>query len=260
MSFVLYEKRDHVSIITFNRPERMNALGAALGAELRKVEAEFAADDDAWIAIYTGAGDRAFCAGRDLKEAAELDAKTASTAPSATSPIGRFERIAQDHGKPTIAAINGAAYGGGLEKALACDIRICSDNARMALAEVKVGLCPPGGSFNLPRLIGLSNAMWVLLSGEPVDADDALRMGLVTKVVPQADLLDTAIQMAETIARNAPLAVRATRKLAHLGLEMPLDYARRLGASLIESVWTSEDSIEGAKAFAEKRAPEWRMR
>ncbi len=118
----------------------------------------------------------------------------------------------------------------------------------------------PGGSFNLPRLVGLSNAMWLLLSGEPVDADEGLRIGLLTRVVPQDELMPTALAMAETIAANAPLAVRATRKLAHLGLEMPMDYARRMGASLIESVWTSEDSVEGARAFAEKRAPEWRMR
>ena len=260
MAYVNYEKRDHIAIITLNRPERMNALGRELGAELRTAEAEFVADDDVWVGIYTGAGDRAFCAGRDLKEAAQEEAGSTRAAPQTANPISRFERIAADHGKPTIAAINGAAYGGGLEKALACDIRLCSENARLALAEVKVGLCPPGGSFNLPRLVGLSNAMWLLLSGEPVDAEEALRMGLVTRVVPLPDLLDTAVAMAETIAANAPLAVRATRKLAHLGLEMPLDYARRMGAMLIESVWSSEDAVEGARAFAEKRPPQWAMR
>jgi E-phenylitaconyl-CoA hydratase len=261
MAYVSYEKRGHVAVITLNRPERMNALGRELGAELRAAEAEFAQDDDVWIGIYTGAGDRAFCAGRDLKEAAEEESGT-ERPPSAAppGPITRFERIAADHGKPTIAAINGAAYGGGLEKALTCDIRICSPNARMALAEVKVGLCPPGGSFNLPRLVGLSNAMWLLLSGEPVDAEEALRMGLVSRVVPYPELLDTAVEMAQTIAANAPLAVRATRKLAHLGLEVPLDYARRMGAMLIESVWSSEDAVEGARAFAQKRPPEWRQR
>ncbi len=261
MAYVNYEKRGHIAIITLNRPERMNALGRELSAELRDAEAEFINDDDVWLGIYTGAGERAFCAGRDLKEAAEAEASAPAgdTAPAAP-PISRFERIAGDHGKITIAAINGAAYGGGLEKALTCDIRICSENARMALAEVKVGLCPPGGSFNLPRLVGLSNAMWLLLSGEPVNAEEALRMGLVTRVTPLPALLDTAIEMGETIAANAPLAVRATRKLAHLGLEMPLDYARRMGAMLIESVWSSEDAVEGARAFAEKRPPEWRMR
>ncbi len=212
------------------------------------------------MGIYTGAGDRAFCAGLDLKEAAEQGSGGAGSAPPAEGPLSRFERIAPDHGKPTIAAINGAAYGGGLEMALTCDMRICADGARMALAEVKVGLCPPGGSFNLPRLVGLSNAMWLLLSGEPVDAEEALRMGLVTRVVPYAELLDTAVRMGETIVANAPLAVRATRKLARLGLELPLDYARRMGAALIESVWSSEDAKEGARAFAERRPPDWQMR
>ena len=260
MPYVTYEKRGHIAIITLNRPERMNALGRELSAELRDAEAEFARDDDVWLGIYAGAGDRAFCAGLDLKEAAQQGSSGATGASSGTSPISRFERIAPDHGKVTIAAINGAAYGGGLEMALGCDIRICAENARMALAEVKVGLCPPGGSFNLPRLVGLSNSMWLLLSGEPVDAGEALRMGLVTRVVPYAELLDTAVGMGETIVANAPLAVRATRKLAHLGMEMPRDYARRMGAMLIESVWSSEDAVEGARAFAERRPPEWQMR
>ncbi len=260
MPYVTYEKRGHVAIMTLNRPERMNALGRELSAELREAEAEFARDDDVWLGIYTGAGDRAFCAGLDLKEAAERGSDGVAGGTSGSSPISRFERIAPDHGKPTIAAINGAAYGGGLEMALTCDIRICSDNTRMALAEVKVGLCPPGGSFNLPRLVGLSNSMWLLLSGEPVDAEEALRMGLVTRVVPYPELLDTAVAMGETIVANAPLAVRATRKLAHLGIEMPRDYARRMGAMLIESVWSSEDAVEGARAFAERRTPDWQMR
>ena len=260
MPYVTYEKRGHIAVMTLNRPERMNALGRELSADLREAEAEFARDDDVWLGIYTGAGDRAFCAGLDLKEAATQGSGVATGGSSGTSAVSRFERIAPDHGKVTIAAINGAAYGGGLEMALTCDIRICAETARMALAEVKVGLCPPGGSFNLPRLVGLSNSMWLLLSGEPADAGEALRMGLVTRVVPNSELLDTAVQMGETIVANAPLAVRATRKLAHLGMEMPRDYARRMGAMLIESVWSSEDAVEGARAFAERRPPDWQMR
>ena len=260
MPYVTYEKRGRIAIIRLNRPERMNALGRELVADLREAEAEFARDDDVWLGIYTGAGERAFCAGLDLKEAAEGHGGMATGGRPAAKPISRFERVAPDHGKVTIAAINGAAYGGGLEIALACDVRICSENAHMALAEVKVGLCAPSGSLNLPRLVGLSNAMWLLLSGESVRADEALRLGLVTRIVPLPELLDTAVAMGQTIVANAPLAVRATRKLARLGLEMPLDYARRMGAMLIESVWSSEDAAEGPRAFAERRPPDWRMR
>lgn len=253
MPYVLYEKKDHIACITLNRPERLNALSRELSQQLREAEASFAEDDDAWVAIYTGAGNRAFCAGRDLKEATELDSRGERTLPSRGRPPVEIN-------KPTIAAVNGVAYGGGFERALGCDIRICSENAVFCLREVKVGLCPPNGSFSLPRLIGLSNAMWWLLSGEPIDAHEAYRIGLVTKVVPPAELLTTATRMAEIICENAPLAVRATRQLARLGLEVPMDYARRLGSGLIDSVWGSEDAVEGARAFAEKRKPAWKMR
>ena len=123
-----------------------------------------------------------------------------------------------------------------------------------------MGLCPPSGSLTLPRLVGLSNAMWLLLSGEPVDAQEALRIGLVTRVVPQSELLPTAREMAEIICQNAPLAVRVTKQLAKLGMEVPLEYAQNLSAGTVSSVWNSEDAVEGAKAFAEKRPPVWSMR
>jgi enoyl-CoA hydratase/carnithine racemase len=251
--YILYEKKGHVAYITLNRPERLNALGTELGQQLREAENSFAEDKDAWVAIYTGAGERAFSAGRDLKEVAGQNSQSGSTTPFA-------RRSVIEHNKPTIAAVNGLAYGGGFERALGCDVRICSDNATFALAEVKVGLCPPTAMFVLPRLVGLSNAMWLLLSGEPIDAQEAHRIGLVTKVVPLPELLPTATQMAETICENAPLAIRTTRQLTTLGLKVPIDYARRLGQGLISSVWGSEDATEGARAFVEKRKPVWRVR
>ncbi len=253
MAYVTYEKRDHIATITLNRPDRLNAFGRELMQQLNEAETQFAEDNDAWVAIYTGAGDRAFSAGRDLKEAATATPQSGRSGAPRRRGFG-------DQAKPTLAAVNGVAYGGGTELALSRDIRICSENAVFALSEVKVGLCPPSGSFTLPRLVGLSNAMWLLLSGEPIDAQEALRMGLVTRVVPQAELLPTATKMAEIICQNAPLAVRATKQLAKLGLEVPLEYAQMLGAGTVSSVWSSEDAIEGARAFAEKRPPAWKMR
>ena len=156
-------KKDHIAYIALNRPERLNALGTELVQQFWEADTSFAEDDDAWVAIYTGAGDRAFCAGLDLKEAAERGLQGQMMLPSQFRPF-------IEQRKPTIAAVNGVAYGGGVEIALRCDVRICSENAVFALAEVKRGLCPPTGSFNLPRLIGMSNAMWWLLSGEPIES------------------------------------------------------------------------------------------
>lgn len=168
MPLVIYEKKDHIAYITLNRPERLNAFGAELSQQLWEAESSFAEDDDAWVVIYTGTG-RAFSAGRDLKEVTEQGVRDGSAVLSQRRPA-----IIQN--KPTIAAVNGLAYGGGFERALACDIRICSDDAKFALAEVKVGLCPPTAMFTLPRLVGLSNSMWLLLSGEPIDAKEAYRI------------------------------------------------------------------------------------
>ena len=252
MPFVLYEKKNHIAYITLNRPERLNALGSELSQQLWEAESKFAEDNDAWVVVYTGVG-RAFSAGRDMKEVTEKGIRDGTAVFSSRRP-------AIIHNKPTIAAVNGLAYGGGFERALACDIRICSEDAQFALAEVKVGLCPPTAMFTLPRLVGLSNSMWLLLSGEPIDAKEAFRIGLVTRVVTSVDLLTTATEMAETICENAPLAIRATKQLTTLGLEVPMDYARRLGQGLISSVWSSEDANEGARAFVDKRKPVWKMR
>ena len=179
------------------------------------------------------------------------------TGPVETTPSGR---PLPERWKPTIAAVNGYAFGGGFERALMCDIRICSGNASFALPEVKLGGVPPSGALTLPRTIGLGPAMWWLLSGEPMSAEDAYRLGVVTKVVPFAELMPEATKMAETICENGPLAVKAVKQIARLGNGVSLDEARRMTLPLSDRVWSSEDAREGASAFAEKRKPVYKMR
>ena len=163
--------------------------------------------------------------------------------------------------KPLIAAVNGYAMGGGMELALACDIRICSQNAQFALSEVKVGSLPgSGGTQRLPRAVSLSNAMLMLLTGDRIDADEAYRIGLVSKVVPQAELMPAARGIAEKIAANAPLSVRAVKRLVRQGLDMPLAQAIDMERYVFGLLYASEDRIEGRKAFAEKRKPNYKGR
>jgi len=254
MSYVVYEKKGHIAYITLNRPERLNALGTEVSQQLLEAETDFAQDDDLLVAVYTGAGDRAFCAGFDLKEGAERGHEGERRQPG-SRPTTAVELI-----KPTIAAVNGLAYGGGFELAQRCDIRICSENATFAMPEVKRGLTPVPGLFALPRLIGLSNALYLMLTGEPMDAQQALTFGLVAKVVPLSELLPAATRMAEVLCENGPLAVRTIKQMVKLGSEVPTEYARRFAAAMIDSVWGSEDAMEGMVAFTEKRKPVWKMR
>ena len=253
---VNYELSGHVCTITLDREQALNSLDREHYQLFSDACARFAADEVAWVAIVTGAGDRAFSAGADLRDMipALMDepAKERLTLPPS---IMRGQFIA----KPMIAAINGFALGGGLEVALACDIRIAARGARLGQPEVGLGLLPGwGGTQRLPRLLGESRAMEILLTGDPVDADRALEIGLVHRVVEAGELMTAAQELAERICQNAPLAVRACKEAALRGAETSLEEGLRIEQLLFERLAYTDDIQEGVTAFNERRTPEYR--
>ncbi|MHB8695761.1 MAG: enoyl-CoA hydratase-related protein [Solirubrobacteraceae bacterium] len=254
---VIYEKRGRVAYVTLNRPERMNALDSHSHRELIEVFDDFAADPDAWVAIITGAGTRAFCAGNDLKATAEASAAGRRHADSAT----RFGAITRGYHcpKPLIAAVNGVAAGGGFEIALACDIVIASDTARFGLPEPRVGLIAgAGGIHRLARQIPMKAAMGMLLTGRLVDAAEGHRLGFVNEVVAAAELMAAAERWAGEILECSPLLIQLTKEAVADGLGLPVDEAiERDWVERIPRLLSSHDYVEGPRAFAENRAPEW---
>lgn len=252
--FCSVEKDSHITIVTINRPDRMNALHPPANFELAEVFDEFAADPQQWVAILTGAGDRAFSAGNDLRWQAEGNKITVPE----TGFAGLTARY--DLNKPVIAAVNGTAMGGGLEIALACDLIIASDNSKLALPEPKVGLAAlAGGLHRLPRQIGLKQAMGMILTARHVSADEALTMGLVNEVVPQSELMSAARRWAAQIEECSPMAVRASKQVVMQGLDAGGVEAAIGGKySAAGDLFRSDDVIEGPKAFAEKRKPNWK--
>jgi E-phenylitaconyl-CoA hydratase len=249
---VVVDMKEGVATITIARPDAMNALDPEALDLLNEAFQDVNVDNNVRAVILTGAGTAAFCTGSDLK-------KTMPPKESfAELTFGRVQRYypfaGVDIDKPVVCAVNGYALAGGMELALACDIRIASSNAQFGQSEVRVGSIPAaGGTQRLPRIIGLSDAMLMMLTGDRIDAQEALRIGLVSKVVPPSELMDTANAIARRIVENAPLAVRAVKKLVRDGIEMPLSAAIQAEQYVLGVIRDTHDRIEGRKAFQEKR-------
>lgn len=252
--FVQVKRSGHVTVVTLNRPEVMNALHKPAHFELHDVFNDFAADPDQWVAIVTGAGDRAFCAGNDLK----WQAAGGERGWNSSGFGGLTLRFHCD--KPIIAAVNGVAMGGGFEIALACDLVIASENATFALPEPRVGLAAlAGGLQRLPRQIGLKRAMGMILTGRHVSAREGFELGFVNEVVAQGQALSAAERWADQICQNSPMSIRASKQGVMEGLNVPLPEAMvaQREYPAVRDMIESEDYIEGPKAFAEKRPPRW---
>ncbi len=248
---LLYEKKDNIGILTINRPDKLNAISSELTTELKSFLNEIEKDEDLRALVITGAGDKSFVAGADITELVERDARLGRQVSHERQDI--FSRI-ENLPIPVIGAINGYALGGGLELALACNIRLASDNAQFGAPEVKLGIIPgDGGTQRLPRLVGLGRAMEMILTGDFIDAEEAYRIGLVNKVYPPEELLSNAMKLAQRIASRPPLAVRYAKEAVNRSQEGSPASGFALESYLHALSCTTEDKKEGVKAFLEKR-------
>jgi enoyl-CoA hydratase len=256
MPCLLLEKVDRLAWVTLHRPEKLNALNNEVLLELERVFADLEQDPEVGVVILTGAGEKAFVAGADIAELRDLD--TAGARVQALRGQAVFQRI-EAMPKPVIAAVNGFALGGGCELALACHIRIASENARFGLPEVSLGLIPGyGGTQRLSRLVGKGVALDLILSGEMTPAAEALRMGLVSRVVPQTELRSAAEKLARTILSRGPIALRSALAAVHEGLEMSQEQGLQHEAALFGLLAATQDMREGTGAFLEKRPAQFR--
>ncbi|NQT48464.1 MAG: enoyl-CoA hydratase/isomerase family protein [Chloroflexi bacterium] len=249
-----YEKHGHIRIMRFNNPEKRNALGIQDFLDWDKIEDEFVADDDAWVLIMTGAGDKSFSAGADLSEAIGAATSGAKLEP-------RPRRWFSHCYKPIIAAINGYALAGGTEFIELADIRIAAEHAMFGIQEVRWGLVPLGGSCaHLTRQIPFCKAMEMLLIGDRFTAQQALEMGLINKVVPKEELMPTAMATAERICENGPVAVRLVKEIALKSIGLPREMSYLLEYEIGAKAYATEDAKEGPLAFFEKRKPNFKNR
>jgi enoyl-CoA hydratase/carnithine racemase len=253
MPAVEREHRGHIAILTINRPEARNAINGEVSLAMSNILDELETDDDCWVVILTGSGEKAFSAGMDLKAFASGEGA------SIMSGAGGFAGITQrTFSKPIIAAVNGAALAGGCEIMLACDLVVAADHATFGIPEVKRGLLAgAGGLLRLPKRLPLAIAMELALTGEPIDTERALALGLINRVVPSARLMDEAVALADLIAENAPLAVRWTKKVIAGASSVGDAEGWALNAEAVGVVFTSADAMEGPVAFAQKRKPQW---
>jgi enoyl-CoA hydratase len=259
---IIYEVKDHVAWVTFNRPESMNAMNRQMTGELIEACREVEEDVNVRLAIFTGAGEKAFSAGMDLKERAEtVFSPIERRQQKLTNKIYTQARAVAAITKPTIAAIRGYCVGGGLEFALACDLRVAADDAKLGLTEVRRGIIPgAGGTQRLTRAVGITKAMEMCLTGDTVSGLEAKALGLVNHSVPSAEVLKAAEELANRVLKGAPISVAFIKEAIKKGVELPLEEGLRLEADLSALIGSTEDAKEGPRAFAEKRAPVWKGR
>lgn len=253
---LLLEAKDRIAVLTINRPEKLNALNAVTKREMVQALEACKSDPSVHVVIITGAGEKAFVAGTDIAELTELNPETGKEFSTRGQEVFN---LVENLGKPVIAAVNGYALGGGCELALACHVRIASENAKFGQPEVNLGIIPGyGGTQRLARLVGTGRAMEMILTGEPIDAAEAHRIGLVNKVVPQQDLLETCRAVATKISAKGQVAIRLALKAVNMTRETMQADGQELEASLFGVCCGSEDFKEGTRAFLEKRKPQFR--
>ena len=257
---ILFDTRGQIAFVTFNRPESLNAVNRQMARELIEACAEIEENSAIRIAIFTGAGEKAFSAGMDLKERAEtVFSPIERRAQKLSATIHTQTRAVAAITKPTIAAIRGYCVGGGLEFALACDLRVAAEDAKLGLAEVKRGLIPgAGGTQRLARAVGVAKALEICLTGDNVSGSEAKSLGLVNTAVPATQVMAAAEDLANRILKGAPLSVWFIKEAIKKGVELSFDEGFRLESDLSALIGTTEDSREGPRAFAEKRPPVWK--